>query len=70
MIVDDNKREYGMGSNISNLKPIREEKLAARDEVSEKQLADGEYLKSLQKALQNAINENEEVINFYFDKKF
>jgi len=64
MVVDDNKREYGMGSNFANLKPIREEKLAARDEVSEKQLADGEYLKSLQKALQNAITENEEVINF------
>jgi hypothetical protein len=64
MIVDDNKREFGMGSNFANLKPIREEKLAAKDEVTEKQLADGEYLKTLQKALHTAINENEEVSNF------
>jgi hypothetical protein len=68
MIVDDNKREYGMGSNFANLKPIREEKLAA-NEVSEKQLADGEYLKTLQKALQTAINENEEVSKICLDLK-
>jgi len=56
MIVDDNKTQFG------NIKPLKEDKNFSYNEVSEKQLADGEYLKNVQKALQTAINENEEVI--------
>jgi hypothetical protein len=56
MIVEDNKSQFG------NIKPLKEEKNLSYNEVSEKQLADGEYLKNVQKALQTAINENEEVI--------
>ncbi len=55
MVVDDNK-------NINNLKPfIRDDKISSQSEFNEKQLADGEFLKNVQKALQNAINENENV---------
>jgi hypothetical protein len=64
MVVDDNKREFGNSSNFANIKPFREDKFAGKDEITEKQLADGEYLKSVQKALHSAINENEEVGKF------
>jgi hypothetical protein len=64
MVVDDNKREFGNNSNFANIKPFREDKFAGKDEITEKQLADGEYLKSVQKALHSAINENEEVGNY------
>ena len=53
MVVDDNKnniKAFGKCEiNFNNM------------EANEKQQADGEYLKNVQKALQIAINENEEV---------
>jgi len=53
MIVDDSKY-------LGNIKTFpKEEKFNA--EVNEKLLADAEFLKSVQKALQVAIYENEEV---------
>jgi hypothetical protein len=51
MIVDDPKNNI----KISN----KEDRNLS--EINEKQIADQEFLKSVQKALQFAINENEEV---------
>ena len=57
MIVDDSKY-------LGNIKTYPKEDKSTV-EANEKQLADAEYLKSVQKALQVAINENEEVSIIY-----
>ncbi len=73
MSIDDFKNNNGLSNtknlnnSSSNIKSysIKDEKnafMGGLSGMSEKQMADGEFLKNVQKALQNAINENEEVI--------
>ena len=64
MFIDNNKSIVS-SSNVNNIKSYSvKEDNSSFLENSEKQFADGEFLKNVQKALQNAINENEEVIIF------
>jgi len=62
MTIDDNKI-IPLKSNVRDLKSysIKEDKPS---ELSDKQIADEEYLKTVRNALEKAINENEEVILF------
>ena len=67
MQIDDNKNANNFNlSHINNIKSIKEDKHFHLD-TNEKSVADAEFIKNIQKALQNAINENEEVINQFFD---
>lgn len=73
MFIDDGKNNGNSINNLSTQKGYsmaKDDKSAISMEAAEKQFADGEYIKSMQKALSNAINENEEVsdlIHFFIN---